>query len=92
MTLDSEFDEQENVPDHLLGRYENVWMCIYSLYFRFEWNEQTTIVRNWESNGFDLIGEFRCIKEIEWWNEITPWKNSESKKKIGENYWWIFRF
>ena len=29
--------------------------------------------------------EFRCIKEIEWWNEITPWKNSESKEKKFEN-------
>jgi hypothetical protein len=32
---------------------------------------------------------FRYKKEIEWWNEITPWKNSESKK-FDENIITIF--
>ncbi len=27
---------------------------------------------------------FRYKKEIEWWNEITPWKNSESKANLTE--------
>lgn len=26
-----------------------------------------------------IILQFSCAKEVEWWNEITPWKNSESK-------------
>jgi len=28
---------------------------------------------------FDFDLKFRYAKEIEWWNEITPWRNSESK-------------
>lgn len=27
-----------------------------------------------------LVLIFRRTKEVEWWNEITPWKNSESKR------------
>ncbi len=32
----------------------------------------------------DIIARFRYVKEIEWWNEITPWKNSESKANLTE--------
>ncbi|CAF3763140.1 unnamed protein product [Adineta steineri] len=74
VTLDSDLDEQEAVPDLLreCTNQEEHYTPDKNFNHSFELSENTD-----PNEKKEKIESNVYAKEIEWWNEITPWKNSE---------------